>query len=134
RPFLDKNGFDFTFSGIKSAVNRIVQSHPEELPALVPHIATGFQEAVVDVLTHKLIAAAEHQRCDRIALVGGVAANRRLRERIREAGAAKGMAVHIPSPEFCGDNAAMIAAVGYHYLQQGIRGKLGDDVFSRNKP
>jgi N6-L-threonylcarbamoyladenine synthase len=131
RPFLDKNGFDFSFSGIKSAVNRYVQSHRDELPELVPHIASGFQEAVVDVLTHKLVAAAEHQRCERIALVGGVAANQRLRERIRAAGAAKGLGVYIPPLEFCGDNAAMIAAVGYHYLKQGLVGGLGDDVYSR---
>ena len=133
RPFLDKNGYDFSFSGIKSAVNRFVQAHADELPDLVPHIAAGFQEAVVDVLTHKLIAAAEHQGCERIALVGGVAANRRLRERVRTAGTAKGLGVCIPPLEFCGDNAAMIAAVGHHYLQLGMRGGLMDDVYSRNK-
>ncbi len=132
RPFLDKNGFDFSFSGIKSAVNRFVQSHSDELPELVLHIAAGFQEAVVDVLTHKLVAAAQAQGCERIALVGGVAANRRLRERVRADGTANGMAVCIPPLEFCGDNAAMIAAVGYHYLAQGLRGGLGDDVYSRN--
>ncbi len=131
RPFLDKKGFDFSFSGIKSAVNRYVQSHRDALPELIPHIAAGFQEAVVDVLTHKLVAAAEHQHCERIALVGGVAANQRLRERVRAEGVAKGLDVCIPPLEFCGDNAAMIAAVGYHYLQQGIVGRLGDDVYSR---
>jgi N6-L-threonylcarbamoyladenine synthase len=133
RPFLDKNGFDFSFSGIKSAVNRFVQTHQDELPELVPHIAAGFQEAVVDVLTHKLVAAAEHQGCTRIALVGGVAANRRLRERVRAAGAARGLKVCIPPLEFCGDNAAMIAAVGHHYLAQGVRGTWRDDVYSRHK-
>jgi N6-L-threonylcarbamoyladenine synthase len=134
RPFLDKNGFDFSFSGIKSAANRFVQSHADELADLRPHIAAGFQEAVVDVLTHKLLAAAEHQGCSRIAVVGGVAANQRLRERVRAAGAARGFSVHIPSVAYCGDNAAMIAAVGYHYLQQGMRGGLGDDVYSRSSP
>ena len=133
RPFLDKNGFDFSFSGIKSAVNRFVQSHPDELADLAPHIAAGFQEAVVDVLTHKLVAAAQARDSARIALVGGVAANGRLRERVRMEGAANGMMVCIPPLEFCGDNAAMIAAVGYRYLEQGIRGALGDDVYSRNK-
>ncbi len=133
RPFLDKNGFDFSFSGIKSAVNRFVQSHPDELADLATHIAAGFQEAVVDVLTHKLVAAARARDCNRIALVGGVAANRRLRERVRTDGAANDMLVTIPPLEFCGDNAAMIAAVGYRYLEQGIRGALGDDVYSRNR-
>jgi len=64
-------------------------------------------------------------------VVGGVAANRRLRERVSQAGAEQGIAVHIPGLALCGDNAAMIAAAGHHYLQKGRRGKLDDDVYSR---
>jgi N6-L-threonylcarbamoyladenine synthase len=70
--------------------------------------------------------------CDRIALVGGVAANSRLREKLRSAARHKGICVHIPSLHLCGDNAAMIAAVGYHYLKAGIVSDFQDDVFSRN--
>jgi N6-L-threonylcarbamoyladenine synthase len=64
-------------------------------------------------------------------MVGGVAANNRLREKIRHDAKSKGLAVHIPSVELCGDNAAMIAALGYHYLKNGVASELGDDVFSR---
>ena len=131
RPFLDRNGFDFSFSGIKSAVNRMVQNQPEEMASQVADVAAGFQEAVVDVLTHKLMHAASEKDCEHVVVVGGVAANRRLRERMRQAGAEQGVAVHAPGIDLCGDNAAMIAAAGFHYLQQGRRGKLDDDVYSR---
>ncbi|MFZ7128131.1 MAG: tRNA (adenosine(37)-N6)-threonylcarbamoyltransferase complex transferase subunit TsaD [Desulfobacterales bacterium] len=132
RPFLDRERFDFSFSGIKSAVNRFVQEHADDLDSLTPHIAAGFQEAVVDVLSFKLVQAAESRRCRHLAVAGGVAANRRLREIVRERAEAKGMAVHIPPAALCGDNAAMIAAAGYHRLKSGARGGLTDDVYSRS--
>jgi N6-L-threonylcarbamoyladenine synthase len=131
RPFLDKKRFDFSFSGIKSAVNRFVKDHPEELEAMAPHIAAGFQEAVVDVLAFKLLQAAEATGCRTVAIVGGVAANRRLREVVLERAADRGLAVHIPPVALCGDNAAMVAAAGYHHLKAGHRGRFDDDVFSR---
>lgn len=132
RPYLDKNSFDFSFSGIKSAVGRHIQS----LPAPVTEadqidIAAGFQEAVVDVLTHKVITAAKQKGTRHLAVVGGVAANRRLREQVTLAAAREKISVHIPSIDLCGDNAAMIASVGYHYLQEGNRSKMDDDVYSR---
>jgi N6-L-threonylcarbamoyladenine synthase len=131
RPFLDRNGFDFSFSGIKSAVSRMVQNDPDGMAHQVADLAAGFQEAVIDVLTHKLMQAARERECAHVVVVGGVAANRRLRERVRQAGAEQGVAVHIPGPALCGDNAAMIAAAGYHQLKLGKRGKLDDDVYSR---
>lgn len=131
RPFLDRNGFDFSFSGIKSAVNRMVQNQPEEMTSQVEHVAAGFQEAVVEVLTYKLMHAVREKNCRHAVVAGGVAANRRLRESVRQAGREQGVAVHIPGLDLCGDNAAMIAAAGYHYLQEGRRGKLDDDVYSR---
>ncbi|MGD8946772.1 MAG: tRNA (adenosine(37)-N6)-threonylcarbamoyltransferase complex transferase subunit TsaD, partial [Desulfobacterales bacterium] len=67
------------------------------------------------------------------ALVGGVAANSRLRERLIRDASLDGITVFIPSIRLCGDNAAMIAATGYHYLMAGIRTKLDADVFSRSR-
>jgi N6-L-threonylcarbamoyladenine synthase len=133
RPFLDKSGFDFSFSGIKSAVNRYVTTHPARAKSQTSDIAASFQEAVVEVLSFKVLNAAREKGCDHIALVGGVAANSRLREKVRDDARRAGISVHIPSLHLCGDNAAMIGAVGYHYLKAGSVSKLCDDVFSRNR-
>ncbi|MGD9290823.1 MAG: tRNA (adenosine(37)-N6)-threonylcarbamoyltransferase complex transferase subunit TsaD [Desulfobacterales bacterium] len=133
RTYLDKSGFDFSFSGIKTAVKRYVMAHKDHLEGQLPDIVAGFQEAVLDVLCYKAIRAATQKKCDRIALVGGVAANSRLREKLRDDSLGRGIFVHVPSPNLCGDNAAMIAAVGYHYLEAGIASALQDDVFSRNR-
>lgn len=134
RAYLDKTSFDFSFSGIKTAVNRYIQTHPETYRDHLPDIAAGFEAAVVDVLVWKLMRAAEEKNCDRIAIAGGVAANRRLREQTRQAAAEKGLAVWIPDLRYCGDNAAMIAAVGYHYLKAGEGiADLSADVYSRFK-
>jgi N6-L-threonylcarbamoyladenine synthase len=131
RSYLNKSDFDFSFSGIKTAVNRHVQTHRLEAARHVRDIAAGFQEAVVEVLCYKIINAAVKEGSDHIALVGGVAANSRLRERVKSEAAKKGICLHIPSIHLCGDNAAMIAAVGYHYLKKGVYSDLNADVYSR---
>jgi len=133
RSFLEKSTFDFSFSGIKTAVNRYVMTHPESVKDQIADIAAGFQEAVVDVLAYKILNAASKKKCDHIALVGGVAANRRLREKVIADAARIGIRVYVPSLHLCGDNAAMIGAVGYHYLKAGKVSNLTDDVFSRNR-
>jgi N6-L-threonylcarbamoyladenine synthase len=133
RPFLDKDRFDFSFSGIKSAVSRHIQTHPDTCQQDRAHIAAGFQAAVVEVLTHKVIHAARQKNCRHLAVVGGVAANRGLRTVVNRDAAEAGIAVHIPSIELCGDNAAMVAAVGYHRLKAGESASMADDVYSRVK-
>jgi len=133
RPFLDKDGFDFSFSGIKSAVMRHIQTHPDTWQADQAHIAAGFQAAVVEVLSHKIVNAAIVNGCRHLAVVGGVAANRGLREAVSRQASQTGLKVHIPAIDLCGDNAAMIAAVGYHRLKAGERSQMEDDVYSRVK-
>lgn len=133
RTYLDKSTFDFSFSGIKTAVLRYITNHPQEIKEQIADIVAGFQEAVLEVLSYKAIRAAAEKGCDRIALVGGVAANSRLREKLTADAALKGIRVHIPSIHLCGDNAAMIAGVGYHCLKAGTGSDLGDDVFSKQK-
>ncbi len=131
RSYLDPRKFDFSFSGLKSAVRRYVDDHRQSFEKEIPDIAAEFQEAVVDVLTDKLITATKFKKCNRMALVGGVAANQRLREQLTMKATTAGLTVDIPPIDLCGDNAAMIAAAGYHSLRAGKMGELADDVYSR---
>ncbi len=131
RPFLDKTAFDFSFSGIKTAVKRYIDTHKVCSDDQVADIAAGFQEAVVEVLCYKAVHAALEKGCRNLSLVGGVAANGRLREKLAADAAEKGISCHIPALKFCGDNAAMIAAAGYHLLTRGDRAGLDSDVYSR---
>lgn len=134
RAYIDKSAFDFSFSGIKTAVNRYIQTHADVYEKQLPDIAASFQEAVVDVLSYKIITAAKKKDCKHIAIVGGVAANNRLRERIKKETAKHNLVAHIPSLELCGDNAAMIGAIGYHYFKKGKTSNMNEDVYSRIKP
>jgi N6-L-threonylcarbamoyladenine synthase len=132
RPCIDTQNFDFSFSGVKTAVGRYIAQHRGDDRENVADIAAGFQEAVVDVLVLKLMRAAREKGCARIALAGGVAANSRLRERTRQDAAAAGYEAYLPSLPLCGDNAAMVAAAGYHLLASGRRSGPEEDVFSRH--
>ena len=132
RAWLDKSTFDFSFSGIKSAARRYIADNPDYREH-IPDIVAGFQESAVDVLVYKLIHAALEKKCRHISIVGGVAANSRLRAVAMERGSKKGLSVHIPPMDLCGDNAAMIAASGYHLFVNGKVSNLDDDVYSRTK-
>ncbi|GAA3084272.1 tRNA (adenosine(37)-N6)-threonylcarbamoyltransferase complex transferase subunit TsaD [Streptosporangium carneum] len=103
-------GHDFSFSGLKSAVARHVERAGPDL--VVPDVAASFQEAVVDVLTRKAVDSCLDHDVDTLVIVGGVAANGRLRRVAAERCAAAGVTLRIPPPHLCTDNGAMIAAVG----------------------
>jgi N6-L-threonylcarbamoyladenine synthase len=134
RASLGKNSFDFSFSGLKTAVVNYVKSHPVPVKgypeSLIRDIVSSFQEAVVEVLVKRTLMAAQDQGLKRIVLSGGVAANRRLREKMKEEASVEKMRVYIPSPSFCTDNAAMVGVVGYEYLRRGIRSPLSLNAFS----
>ena len=134
RAFLDKERFDFSFSGIKSAVGRYLSENNPIDETLTAHVAAGFQAAVIEVLAHKIVHAALVKKCADLAVVGGVAANSGLRKEVLRLAAKEGLAVHLPEVKWCGDNAAMIAAAGYHHLIKGEEGHLDDDVYSRVPP
>jgi N6-L-threonylcarbamoyladenine synthase len=105
---------DFSFAGLKTAV----VNHTRRRPGTpVPDLAASFQEAVVDQLVAKLVAAADEHGAPVLALGGGVAANSRLRERVAEAATATGRGVFLPPPELCTDNGAMIAATAWWRLR-----------------
>jgi len=133
RAYLKKSEFDFSFSGLKSAVNRYLQEHPATYGDHIQDIVASFQEAAVEVLAYKVVHAAAARNCRHLSVVGGVAANSRLRERVAKAASDNGLTAHLPSVSLCGDNAAMIGAIGYHYLSRGQCDQLDQDVYSRKK-
>ena len=120
RPMLHKGGFDFSFSGIKTAVLQEVGSQPVGLtPSRLADIAASFQAAMVEVLTAKTFRAAAAEGLQRIVVAGGVACNSGLRQRFAALAAAHQCEVRFPAPALCGDNAAMLGVPVDYYLRQG---------------
>jgi N6-L-threonylcarbamoyladenine synthase len=101
--------YDFSFSGLKTAVARYIESTPSHIRA---DVSASFQEAVVDVLLLKALAACKSSGIDSLVIAGGVAANSRLREVATERCAKAGIHLRIPSPGLCTDNGAMVASLG----------------------
>ncbi len=117
---LERHRFDFSFSGLKTAVARWVEARERSgEPVPVNDVAASFQEAVVDVLTRKAVDAAVTHGIDDILIGGGVAANSRLRVVAEERAAAKGIRVRVPRPGLCTDNGAMVAALGAELVARG---------------
>ena len=131
RPMLDRDNHQFSFSGIKTAVRFFVEkaNAAGTLPPIAD-IAASFQAAVVDVLVGKTIRAAKAKKVEAITLTGGVAANRQLRQSMREAGNAIGAEVYYPPIQLCTDNAAMIAGVAYEKYREGLRDTLDLNAFA----
>lgn len=121
RAHIEGAPFDFSFSGVKSAVLNYLNSYKmkgEEVNRA--DVAASFQQSVVDVLTERTIAAAAEFRFERVAIAGGVASNSALRESMRLACKANGLKFYHPSPIFCTDNAAMIGTAAYYEYCKGV--------------
>ena len=123
---------DFSFSGLKTSVLHYVRSlSPQALTQQLAHIAASFQEAVVDSLVAKTLLALDRADVATVCLAGGVAANQRLRQRLRAAVECRGLSFHCPAYDLCTDNAAMVGAVGAFYLSRGVCDSLDVDAAPR---
>jgi|SRR5829696_2845578 len=129
RPMLGGDNLEFSFSGLKTAVNVAIDGIEKSgRPVPVADIAASFQQAVVDVLATKTLMAARQRGIDAVAVTGGVAANKQLRETLRAAEAAGGPRVYLPPMSLCVDNGAMVAGAGYERLKRGERSTLRLDA------
>ena len=119
---VNDNPYDFSFSGVKSAVLNYINGCKMKNIEIVPaDIAASFQKAVTDVLIAHAMHAAEEFKIDKLAIAGGVASNSVLREGMRAACEKRGISFYHPSPIFCTDNAAMIGAAAYYEYLAGTR-------------
>src|SRR6478735_7826467 len=117
---LERHRFDFSFSGLKTAVARWVEARERSgEPVPVADVAASFQEAVCDVLVRKALDAAVSEGIEDILIGGGVAANSRLRAMAEERASALGIRVRVPRPGLCTDNGAMVAALGSEMVARG---------------
>jgi N6-L-threonylcarbamoyladenine synthase len=123
RPMLDRPGFDFSFSGLKTAALLALRGHEAD-PIARADLARGFEEAIVDTLATKTRRALRATGRKTLVVAGGVGANLRLRDRLAEVALAEGAGTAYPRAEFCTDNAAMIAYAGEARLSGGERGGL----------
>ncbi len=133
RPMIDSGDFNFSFSGLKtSLIYRTKKDKKIMAKKKMADLVASFQKAIIDVLVKKSLSAAIEFGCNRLLVSGGVAANSLLREEFIKGGREKNIKIYIPPLGLCLDNAAMVAALGYHkYLKKDF-GALDLDVYSRS--
>ena len=112
RPLLNSHGYDFSFSGLKTAVLTLIKKQEFLTETIKENIAFEFQEAITDVLVKKSLLALENLNLDQLVVSGGVGANKQLRQKLIQQSKDKNFKVFFPALEFCTDNGAMIALAG----------------------
>ena len=126
-----ENPFDVSFSGLKTSVMNIVnQAEMKEEKICIPDLAASFQLKMVTILKEKLMSASQKMQVNKIALAGGVAANKLLRDMLMEECALQRKELFLPEIALCGDNAAMIASQGYFEYEAGNIGKFSQNAFA----
>jgi N6-L-threonylcarbamoyladenine synthase len=130
RPMLNRPGFEFSFSGLKTAVMQAVRAHPPDEQGRAD-IAHAVQDAIVGTLCTRALQALRYTHHGALVVAGGVGANRELRERLTREARSLGVQVFYPRTEFCTDNAAMIAVAGLQRLRAGERAGEAIEVRAR---
>ncbi|HET6463417.1 MAG TPA: tRNA (adenosine(37)-N6)-threonylcarbamoyltransferase complex transferase subunit TsaD [Candidatus Krumholzibacteria bacterium] len=131
RAMLDRGGFDFSFSGLKTAVRQHVDAQGELTGQQVADIAASAQAAIVDVLVERTVTCARAHSVAHVYMAGGVAANGPLRTAMQAACEKAGISYHAPLLQYCTDNGAMVARTAEHLLAAGRNDGLSLDVFTR---
>ena len=120
-PNVSGSPYDFSFSGLKTAVINLIHNAAQKGEQLnVPDLAASYRKTIVDILTTKFIAAARETGAKTLVLAGGVSANSELRRRMTQCCKKEGFELYYPSLELCGDNAAMIGAQAYYEYLEGV--------------
>src|SRR5262249_23546508 len=125
RPMLNSDNYDFSFSGLKTAVIKEIESLRRTGANIsIPNIAASFQQAVIDVLVTKTLRAEKAYNLSTISVCGGVAANKGLRAAFEAKAQTDNLSVFYPRLSLCTDNGAMIAGLAYHKFQDGLLSDL----------
>jgi N6-L-threonylcarbamoyladenine synthase len=134
RPFIKSSSFDFSFSGIKTALVYYLKKNPDLNEEHLKNVCASYQEAIIETLTEKTLNAALLSGIKSVVIAGGVACNSRLRELARKRFGDEGVSLFIPSPEYCTDNASMIGSLGFYKLNEGEYSELSLNPYSTSRP